>query len=222
MKKKFLVGSLLPVLAGAAVVGSGFSLWFFNNTKETAGQNNLSKNVTQLVEIGTIEVADDFTVVFDQETRENDLANAGLAQKGIYVDFGSKTNKVAKYIKVTNGADIIENSTKVVFTTTIKLTNGLDEFVKVAYKTSDSASEDFTYDKASHSFSYVLEFDSTIADDAMVFDWTKVVFNYAVTEAGTKKEPTTKALYETFKNLVANEATEINVTYTATLTGAKA
>lgn len=222
MKKKFLIGSLLPVLAGAAVVGSGFSLWFFNNTTATATQDNLSKNVTQLVEIGTITVADNFTVVFDQETRADDLANAGLAKDGIYVDFGSKTNKVAKYNKATDGEDIITNSTKVVFTTKIELTNGLDEFVKVAYKTSDSASENFTYDKASHSFSYALEFDSTIAADAMVFDWTKVVFNYAVTEDGAKKEPTTKALYETFKNLVANEATEINVTYTATLTGVKA
>ena len=97
MKKKFLIGSLLPVLAGAAVVGSGFSLWFFNNTTARATQDNLSKNVTQLVEIGTITVADNFTVVFDQETRADDLANAGLAKDGIYVDFGSNTNKVAKY-----------------------------------------------------------------------------------------------------------------------------
>ena len=85
MKKKFLVGSLLPVLAGAAVVGSGFSLWFFNNTTATEAQNNLNKDVTQLVEIGTITVADNFTVVFDQKTRTNDLANAGLAANGIYV-----------------------------------------------------------------------------------------------------------------------------------------
>ena len=49
MKKKFLVGSLLPVLAGAAVVGSGFSLWFFNDTATTNKSQDLSKNVTQLV-----------------------------------------------------------------------------------------------------------------------------------------------------------------------------
>jgi len=215
MKKKFLIGSLLPVLAGAAVVGSGFSLWFFNNTTATAEQNDLNKNVTQLVEIGTITVADDFTVVFDQETRTNDLANAGLVADGIYVDFGFKTNKVAKYNRATDGGDIIADSTKVVFTTKIELTNGLDEFVKVAYKTSDSATKDFTYDEASNSFSYVLEFDSTIANDAMVFDWEKVVFTYA-------NEPKNKTDYQAFKEKVNDEATKINVTYTATLTGVKA
>lgn len=215
MKKKFLVGSLLPVLAGAAVVGSGFSLWFFNNTTVTAEQNDLSKNVTQLVEIGTITVADNFTVVFDQKTRTNDLANAGLATNGIYVDFGSNTNKVAKYNRATDGEDIIADSTKVVFTTKIELTNGLDALVKVAYKTSDSATKDFTYDGTSHSFSYVLEFDSTIANDAMVFDWEKVVLTYV-------NEPKNKTEYEEFKAKVTAAATKINVTYTATLTGVKA
>lgn len=215
MKKKFLVGSLLPVLAGAAVVGSGFSLWFFNNTTETATQDNLSKNVTQLVEIGTITVADNFTVVFDQKNRTNDLANAGLAAKGIYVDFGSNTNKVAKYNKAVDGDDIIANSTKVVFTTKIELTNGLDELVKVAYKTSDSATNAFTYDGTSHSFSYALEFDSTIAEDAMVFDWEKVVLTYV-------NEPKNKTEYEAFKTKVNAADTKINVTYTATLTGVKA
>lgn len=215
MKKKFLIGSLLPVLAGMAVVGSGFSLWFFNNTTATETQSNLDKNVTQLVEIGTITVADNFTVVFDQKTRTNDLANAGLAAEGIYVDFGSNTNKVAKYNRATDGEDIIADSTKVVFTTKIELTNGLDELVKVAYKTSDSATKDFTYDGTSHSFSYVLEFDSTIANDAMVFDWEKVVLTYV-------NEPKNKTEYEEFKTKVTAAATKINVTYTATLTGVKA
>lgn len=215
MKKKFLVGSLLPVLAGMAVVGSGFSLWFFNNTTATETQNNLNKDVTQLVEIGTITVADNFTVVFDQKTRTNDLANAGLAANGIYVDFGSNTNKVAKYNRAVDGEDIIADSTKVVFTTKIELTNGLDELVKVAYKTSDSATKDFTYDGTSHSFSYVLEFDSTITDDTMVFDWEKVVLTYV-------NEPKNKTEYETFKTKVTDAATKINVTYTATLTGVKA
>mgnify|MGYP004605560003 FL=1 len=215
MKKKFLIGSLLPVLAGMAVVGSGFSLWFFNNTTTTEAQNNLNKDVTQLVEIGTITVADNFTVVFDQKTRTNDLANAGLAANGIYVDFGSNTNKVAKYNRATDGEDIIADSTKVVFTTKIELTNGLDALVKVAYKTSDSATKDFTYDGTSHSFSYVLEFDSTIANDAMVFDWEKVVLTYV-------NEPKNKTEYEEFKTKVTAAETKINVTYTATLTGVKA
>ena len=215
MKKKFLIGSLLPVLAGMAVVGSGFSLWFFNNTTATEAQNNLNKDVTQLVEIGTITVADNFTVVFDQKTRTNDLANAGLAANGIYVDFGSNTNKVAKYNRATDGEDIIADSTKVVFTTKIELTNGLDELVKVAYKTSDSETKDFTYNGTSHSFSYVLEFDSTIANDAMVFDWEKVVLTYV-------NEPKNKTEYEEFKTKVTAAETKINVTYTATLTGVKA
>lgn len=212
MKKKFLIGSMLPALVGAAIVGSGFSLWFFNNTATTESQNNVNKNVTQLVEIGTITVADDFTVVFDQKTRTTNLANAGLAAEGIFVDFGSSTNKVAQYNKATEGEDIIAGSTKVVFTTKIELTNGLDEYVKVAYD-----SENFTYSATAHSFTYSLTFESNTATEAMVFDWEKVAFSYA-----ENKEPKNKEAYKSFKDLVNHTNTKINVTYTAELVGTKA
>ena len=212
MKKKLLIGTVLPLLAGAAVIGAGFSLWFFNDASVEIAQTNVSKNVTQLVEIGTITTADDFTVVFDQATRANDLVNAGLEAKGIYLDFGAGTNKVAKYHKPTDegAVDIIDGSTKVVFTTEIELTNGLDSYVKVSYD-----SLDLTYDSTSHKFSSELDFNPSTNEDDMVFNWEKVSFTYA-----ENKEPKNKTEYASFKTLV--EGSTINVKYTATLKGIKA
>lgn len=206
MKKKFLVGSLLPVLAGAAVVGSGFSLWFFNDTATTNKLQDLSKNVTQLVAIGTIETADEVTITFDQKTRTTSLTTLPAA-KGITVNTGA--NSKAKYTSPTedNVGDIFDNETSVEFVTKIEVTEALADYIVLSYNSTavDYADKAYTIKKV---------FDSNTNADEMVFDWKKVTIDYA---AG--KEPANKEAYKTFKDIV-NSAT-ITVTYTATVVDAK-
>lgn len=101
MKKKLLIGTILPALAAAAVIGSGFALWVFDGEVKAQSmlQDNITKDITQLVKVGTIETASAFKIVFDQTdaTRPNGFKNSnGIAATGITFDFGSGTN-VKKY-----------------------------------------------------------------------------------------------------------------------------
>ncbi len=204
MKKKFLVGSLLPVLAGAAVVGSGFSLWFFNDTFKQEDQA-LSKRVTQVVAVGDITKADDFTIVFDQTSEGRTalhLEASTAAADGITIDWAGKTNKTAVYTSVNdNGNGEIDHDDDKIyfsFTTTITITNNgtgkLEDYLNIAYPGAKTS----THENDSNTYQFVL------ADDVATFDWTKVEFTYV-----DGKEPKSYAEYNNFKDVVTNATIEV-------------
>ena len=205
MKKKFLVGSLLPVLAGAAVVGSGFSLWFFNDTATTNKSQDLSKNVTQLVAIGTIETADEVTITFDQKTRTTSLTKLPAAE-GITVNPGA--NSKAKYTSPTGDVvDRVTTETSVEFVTKIEVTEALANYIVLSYNSTNVG-----YEGGAYTIKQV--FDSNTNADEMVFDWEKVKIDYV-----TGQEPADKDAYLAFKGIV--DSATITVTYTATVVDAK-
>lgn len=205
MKKKFLIGSLLPVLAGAAVVGSGFSLWFFNNTW-TKQDQTLSQKVTQVVAIGNITTADDFTVVFDQTTAGREalhLEASTAAADGITIDWAGKTNKTAVYTSVNdNGNGEIDHDDDKIyfsFTTTITITNTstkgkLENYLNIAY----AGAKTSTHTDGSNTYQFVL------VDNEATFDWTKVTFTYV-----DGKEPSSYAEYKDFKDVVTNATIKV-------------
>ena len=205
MKKKFLIGSILPVLAGAAVVGSGFSLWFFNDTASTNAEQGLDKNVTQLVAIGSIEAADKVTITFDQKTRTTSLTKLPEAA-GITVNPGA--NSKATYTSPTGDVvDIVADKTAVEFVTKIEVTKALADYLVVSYDSSTIAYVDGAY-------TITQTFNSNTNAEDMVFDWTKVTIDYA-----EGQEPADKQAYLDFKDIV-DKAT-IKVTYSATVVDAK-
>ena len=57
MKKKFLLGTMVPALAAAAVIGSGFSLWVFDALTKTNDAQAMEKTITQFAQIGEIKEA---------------------------------------------------------------------------------------------------------------------------------------------------------------------
>jgi hypothetical protein len=65
MKRKQVLGTIIPAFMMTAVITSGYAIWHYNDLLRSANQN-LSTNVTQHVEVGTITTADDFKIVFDQ------------------------------------------------------------------------------------------------------------------------------------------------------------
>lgn len=213
MKKKLLIGTILPALAAAAVIGSGFALWVFNDLHVEANQsNNLSKDVTQLVRVGTITKADDFKIVFDQ-TPEGRKANNTLKDhvigtnsveaKGIYLDFGANANvnKVAKYDAP--AADYAIDETKGIkfnFTTTIKLSEDLAKYVDIKYNTADFKVSNSTY-------TYVL------ANNVREFNWENVKLSYK-----EGMEPSNEDSYKTFREIVMNGNNKIVVDYSVDIT----
>ena len=104
MKKKLLIGTILPALAAAAVIGSGFALWVFDTEvkAQSITQDNITKDITQVVKVGTIIVASAFKIVFDQTvaTRPTGFKNSnGIAATGITFVFGNggDVRKYAEY-----------------------------------------------------------------------------------------------------------------------------
>lgn len=218
MKKKFLVGSLLPVLAGAAVVGSGFSLWFFNETEEHAGQT-VSANVTQLVKVGSVEAASEFTIVFDQtaEGRGDKALNGIPAAKGIYLDWGTDEASAKKQAVYTSpdsdsGAIDSDDNVHVKFVTVIKASDvKILEYVKLTYESSTVDEYKVVENAVDGTYTITQYFEHDTAAGSKVFDWgTTAKFDYK-----NGKEPSTSESYKNFYKLVHNAT--FTVTYTATV-----
>lgn len=99
MKKKLLIGTILPALAAAAVIGSGFALWVFEGEVKTSTvQGNITHDITQLVKVGTIDQASAFKIQFDQTANTRPAGFDKVEATGISFVFGDGAKKYAEYI----------------------------------------------------------------------------------------------------------------------------
>lgn len=100
MKKKLLIGTILPALAAAAVIGSGFALWVFEGEVKAQSmlQDNITKDITQLVKVGTIETASAFKIQFDQTAATRPAGFDKVEATGISFVFGDGAKKYAEYV----------------------------------------------------------------------------------------------------------------------------
>ena len=191
MKKNYLTGAVLPVLAATAIVGSGFSIWFFNdaNTEES---HNLSVNVTQKVGIGAFTVADNFTLTFDQTAEGRKLATgvteSKLEAKGIYAAYtdGDSARKIVTYQV---GENVSQTGLQTTITTTIVVPTKLANFFDITY-----VGDEFTprvkksvdaNDGTKTNYVQTIVYENTATNDWQ-FDWSKVKFTYAAVASGEK------------------------------------
>ncbi len=214
MRTRRLMTTVSAVLAMLAVIGSGFSYWFFTTGQTTsANQGTIGKNVTQLVTAGTITPAADFTVSFDQ-TAAGRSANGGSVNlgtgdttEGIQIVFSQGATTTATYsgptLDPTTSGDPGFSYT---FTVTVTVSKDL-----AAYFDIDSANSAWIITTATDaSDNAVITFTSTTSK---TFNWTTdVTLTYK-----SGKEPTDKDTLTTFRNVVNNTANTITVTYTATV-----
>ncbi len=98
MKKKVLIGTILPVLATVAVIGSGYSIFYLGDQTAT-NNNSMSADITQVVGVGSIKAADTFKLVFDQTTEgrnaitsSNSTAKPNSVTSGTTVNYDSNTS----------------------------------------------------------------------------------------------------------------------------------
>lgn len=222
MRKKFLIGTIIPALAAVAVIGSGFSMWYFGDANSVKANQNANKKVAQLVRAGKIAVADSFTVKFDQ-TKEGHAKQIGshtydndtcVEATGITLEFAKNANTKAIYTEASNttfddklaGIDHTDDG-KVyyVFTTKVTIENGLGVYVNMNMKTGSK----FTVDhQEGVSTTNAKVYTFTSEHNVSEFDWSKVELTYA---AG--QEPSTLAEFKALYELVNNEATKISVEY---------
>mgnify|MGYP000574306273 CR=1 FL=1 len=99
MKKKLLIGTILPALVAAAVIGSGFALWVFEGEVKTSTvQGNITHDITQLVKVGTIDQASAFKIQFDQTANTRPAGFDKVEATGISFVFGDGAKKYAEYV----------------------------------------------------------------------------------------------------------------------------
>lgn len=221
MKKKFLLGTIIPALAASAVIGSGFSMWYFGDANSVKANQNANKNVTQLVRVGTIAAADDFTINFDQ-TKEGHVNQVGshtyndacLEATGITLKFADKANTTAIYTETSKttfddnlaGLDhTTDGKVYYVFTTKVTIENGLGAYVNMDVKTGSKFKVD---NKNGVTTSNTTVYTFTSEHNVSEFNWLNVELTYA-----DGKEPSTLEQFREFHDLVNNQATKISVEY---------
>lgn len=224
MRKKFLLGTIIPALAAVAVIGSGFSMWYFGDANSVKANRNANKEVAQLVRVGKIAVADSFTVNFDQ-TKEGHVNQVGshtyndecAEATGITLKFADNANTKAIYTEASNttftdnlkGLDHTDDG-KVyyVFTTKVTITNDLAAYVNIS--TTDA---NFTItETAGVKGAKITTYTFTSKNNVSEFDWSKVVLTYA-----KDQEPDSLEKFKTFHDIVLNENTKISVEYSVTV-----
>lgn len=217
MKKKFLLGTIIPALAAVAVIGSGFSMWYFGDANSVKANQNANKNVEQLVRVGKIAAADNFTVNFDQtqlkHAQQIGSATTDVEATGITLKFAKNANTKAIYTEASNvtfddnlaGLDHTDDG-KIyyVFTTKVTIENGLGAYVNMNVKTGSKFEVNHVEGETTENTT-VYTFTSK---NNSVFDWLNVELTYA-----DGKEPSTLAEFKVFHDLVNNEATKISVVY---------
>ena len=218
MKKKFLLGTIIPALAAVAVIGSGFSMWYFGDANSVEANQNANKNVEQLVRVGKIAAADNFTVNFDQtqlkHAQQIGSATADVEATGITLKFADGANTKAIYTEASNvtfddglkGLDHTkDDKVYYVFTTKVTIENGLGAYVNMDVKTGSKFEVNHVEGETTEKTTV---YTFTSQHNVNVFDWSNVELTYA-----DGKEPSTLAEFKVFHDLVNNEATKISVVY---------
>ncbi len=186
--KRTIIKGLLPLMAGVAVIGSGFSIWFFNNTNVTNTQNP-TLSITKLADVGTLASPDEFKLVFDQSVAGRGAlvppVTSASPALGIHIDWDGKTNHKAVYTEIGDTDAATDNDGDKIYhkmTITLNVGETLADYFKLTF-----GGADFTHTGGT--------FTIELARNTDEFDWDGVSFTYLT-------EPKDKAEYQTLKTAV--------------------
>lgn len=212
-RKKLL--TILPVFASLAVIGSGFSVWYFGNNTVTSGQG-IGLGIEQVAAVGSITTAKGLKLIFDQtETGRNTNGgqlDLGDGPNGIYLEYETNGDKTTSAIYKSKAddtyidyTDFVENEFNYQFTTTITVSKDLAAYVSIAYSDTTNWTTTTTKDGGENELT---TFTAKAGIDE--FDWTKVKFTYK-----ENKEPKNIVEYQTLSKTI--KTSSISVNYTVSL-----
>lgn len=158
--KRFLVSILVPAAAAIAVVGSGFSVWYFGD-KQVSKNSSADLEVKNMLHVGTFaDMSSKFKLTLDQTEADRDQALkgttddlAGLEKTGIKLTNSDSTkSSTITYVKPTQ-ENVVDQGTfggtdvKLVIITTFTIDADLAKWVKVSNVTGDGilSSQDNVY-----------------------------------------------------------------------------
>lgn len=210
MKMKRFVTAAVALLLMVSLVGTGFSYWFFNNYTTSSDSVDLTKSVTQLIEVGSITAADSFELKFDQATKPSPSSLTQYTHEGIKAVFATGANQKATYASPTdsdsNTVDKVDGQVTYDFIVTMTISEGLAQYFTASMKNNVT---DWTVEKAENAVDGKITITFT-GNEKTEFDWNNVEFSYE-----TNQEPTTKDALNTLRSTVSSGS--ISVVYTVTL-----
>ena len=238
MKKKLFIGTILPSIAALAVIGSGFSLWIFNDSSSVEATGSVGINVTKVLDIknSTIDVlhnADTDTLnpcklQFDQTSN----ALNGINPNGTGLTWLNAQTAKFKLVDPTDKdyATAFDDSVKYTFTTTITVSSTLNSYVSFAFNTAATSTTAVTSgtwegkaaDGDSGNYVYTYTFDSTsltnksesdLKAGVCFFDFSSVTASYQADMEPTSlgEDKTSDKSYLKMLNAVKDE--KISVAY---------
>ena len=152
MKKKLLIGTILPSIAALAVIGSGFSLWIFNDSNSVEATGSVGINVTKVLDIKNsyFQFANQYNSVLKFDQTNTSLNKINPNGNGLWWSDNSReqtATQAALFNLVdptdTDSATAYDDSVNYTFTTTITLSEVLASYVKLSFDTD----KDRTYQK---------------------------------------------------------------------------
>ena len=232
MKKKLLIGTILPALAAAAVIGSGFALWVFNDENFTSKpQDGVTHDITQLVKVGTIEKASPFKIQFDQTKATRPAGFDKVEATGISFVFpdSASTKKYAEYFASEStltdkdgtenhfSSDTVNGVIGYEFSVTLTLPSALASYVDFSFgnkKMKKSVESDRIKYEAKTSDSRKIYWGETTE----ALKPYSITASYAAKDATRSMEPTSTAEYKTLHDIIVNlDSDAIAVQYAAKL-----
>ena len=138
MKKKLLIGTILPSIAALAVIGSGFSLWIFNDSSSVETTGSVGINVTKVLDItnSTIRVINtESNLIFNQSKSDLNPKGDGL-RWALNNEYYSTSWLIGVFMigdPTGDNATAYDDSVNYTFTTTITLSKVLASYVKLTF-----------------------------------------------------------------------------------------
>ena len=232
MKRKLLIG-LLALTGGVAVVGSGFSAWYFGETSLPDSTKGVNVYVTDMADgIGTLTNNDSsksLYIVLDQGTYTNKTdITKGISVNSVEgaisdTNVGSALNELsATYsITATEAKALVANGiTSGTFKASLKLSSTASTYIgfKTSYTgitpTAETGKLSVSVDTIS--YEYTIDYSKVSSDltqDFKIDVSTKEYVN-SLLQYNKDKKPTDKTSYEAMKNAIANATDDpLTITY---------
>lgn len=204
--KKIILSAILPISMIGAIIGSGYSIWHFNNLQASAN-NDVSLSITNMLKAG--ELSANFATLelsFDQsaEGRKNlgiDSTVGTESAHGIEIFAYDKDSKKVDSPIVTYEKDTSASSYPWTFTVELKLSEDVISYIDLnkITNTNDGSWEVDTSTPGSIIFQN--------GDSPTTFDWSKITFNY------NNEEPLNPEEYNTLSKILS-DATSCKAIYT--------
>ncbi len=196
MKKK-IFATVLPILAGITLVGTGFSVWYFTSTKTTA-ELSVDVDMAGYVSVGSLTPTPTATKLYLDSTTTGDNGHNGINLMSSDSDYVSGNDINLTFTATTEDSGTISGNATVTLTLTVD--NAVDNYIAFGLE-----GETFTPNAGDSKTTYTYTTDSIAVNGATVsIDMPAFTFAY---ESG--KEPTNVDSYNTLAGVITDSTITI-------------